>query len=171
MLACFLGNGQRTDTVISWPDGAAVRALIERERVVLGYTHRGKSHVEKLPLEWIPRGYGGENAYFMCPRCGGRYRKLYLYGGRFLCRKCAGLNYPTQQAGKLDVARRKVRRELKALSVPSERMEGGSDVDGWIPEKPRGMHYGTYYRHCRKLQRARREWHTLFIRAARALLR
>lgn len=169
-LSCFLGNSQQADAVISWPDGAAVRVLIERERVVLGYEYRGKSRLEKLPLEWRPRGYGGENAYFMCPCCGGRYRKLYLCGGRFQCRKCSGLNYPTQQAGKLDVARRKVRRELKALAVPPERMEDGSDVDGWIPEKPRGMHYSTYYRHCRKLQQARREWYALIIRAARALL-
>ncbi len=171
MLAKALGEAQRVNTVVSWQDGASVYARIDREQVVLAYSIGGEPQRAEIMLDWTPRGYGGENAFFLCPRCGDRYRKLYLHGKGFACRRCARLNYPSQQYGDLDVARLKVRRVLKALGATPEQLNDGRDVCDWLPEKPPRMRYKTYYRYCRQLQRARQEWHSLFIRAARAILR
>ena len=171
MLAKALREAQRVNTVVSWQDGASVYARIDREQVVLAYSIGDEPQRAEIMLDWTPRGYGGENAFFLCPRCGDRYRKLYLYGKSFACRRCARLNYPSQQYGDLDVTRLKVRRVLKALGATPEQMNDGRDVCDWLPEKPPRMRYKTYYRYCRQLQRARQEWHSLFIRAARAILR
>lgn len=166
-----LGDAQRVNTVVSWQDGASIYARVDHEQVVLAYSLGGDPQRADIMLDWTPRGYGGENAFFLCPQCGGRYRKLYLYGKCFVCRRCARLNYPSQQCGDLDVARLKVRRVLKALGATSEQMKDGRDMDNWLPEKPPRMRYKTYYRYCRQLQRARQEWYALFIRAAQAILR
>ncbi len=51
----------------------------------------------ELELSRKPNGFGGSQAFFLCPACGRRARYLYLTGAAFLCRKCARLNYKSQQ--------------------------------------------------------------------------
>lgn len=46
-------------------------------------------------------GFGWWQTFFLCPECGERVRFLYLTGRRgFLCRRCARLNYRSQQRTK-----------------------------------------------------------------------
>ena len=52
---------------------------------------------QTLELSRKVNGFGGSQAFFLCPACGGRVRYLYQTGATFLCRKCAGLNYKGNQ--------------------------------------------------------------------------
>ncbi len=165
-----LCDAQEVLTNVTWPNGSEATALIRRDKLTLFYRLADVDHVDTIPFDWIPRGYGGYNAYFLCPFCYERCRKLYLTRNGFQCRKCARLHYPSQQDGKLDVARWKVRRELRALCVSDEQMEHGADVEHWIPHRPKGMHWRTYYTHCKRLELARAEWDYFFMRAVARVL-
>ncbi len=57
---------------------------------------------QSLALTRIPSGFGGSRPYWLCPACGGRVRYLYLTETAFLCRKCAHLNYRSQQETRSD---------------------------------------------------------------------
>lgn len=52
-----------------------------------------------IPIERTPAPFGGEQAWFLCPSCHARARKLYLPPGRtyFLCRTCHDLSYTSRQ--------------------------------------------------------------------------
>ena len=55
----------------------------------------------KIRLSHKANGYGGQQTFFLCPGCGARVRYLYVAGRKgFLCRKCAKLNYKSQQQTK-----------------------------------------------------------------------
>lgn len=41
--------------------------------------------------------FGGHYYFFHCPQCDKRMRKLYLFEGKYLCRKCANLGYYSQR--------------------------------------------------------------------------
>ena len=165
-LARVLADRDSVRAKFGWSDGVEVAAEIDREQVMFSLNWDGNDIVQKVRLDWIPRGYGGENAYFSCPHCCRRARKLYMLRGWFRCRRCAKLHYPSQQNTKDDVVRMRVRRELYALGVPDEQMENGADVDSWTPDKPKGMHWDTYYTHLKRLEKARNEWNALYMRRA-----
>ena len=51
-----------------------------------------------LPLMWTPAAVGQKRAWFRCPRCATKVRKVYLPRGayRFACRQCHDLAYASQ---------------------------------------------------------------------------
>jgi hypothetical protein len=89
-----------------------------------------------------PQRLGGVRWWWLCPQCGQRVRILYGTGALFVCRRCAGVYYGTQQNKSLmvrtDNELQRIRRKLKA--------KGGSVADSWPPPKPKGMHWTTYDR-------------------------
>lgn len=64
-----------------------------------------------LPLSRVP-GIDGKSVrmYFHCPYCGRRVRYLYDYYKHYACRKCAKLNYSSQQKSGMDEMRLKMER-------------------------------------------------------------
>lgn len=98
-------------------------------------------------------GYGGEQVFFLCPVCGGRVRYLYWVGGRFLCRKCAHLNYASQQKTKDVMTDFYLGMAYvgKHLKPPAHEINGFSFAR-YIPERPKGMHNKTYVRHLKKFK-------------------
>ena len=94
---------------------------------------------ETVHLDWSPRNFGGEQAYFRCPRCNARRRYLIGAGRRFLCRTCHGLVHASSREGRSDRIFRKgwkVKRKI------------GADLalGGHRGTRPKGMHRVTHAR-------------------------
>ena len=113
----------------------------------------------RLKLSHKRNGYGGEQVFFLCPECGARVRFLYLQGGRFICRKCAGLNYHTQQqtADSMTDFYRGMEYAKKFLTLPPWSVDGFSFVD-FIPDRPRYMRRTTYHKHLKKFLQYRERY-------------
>lgn len=105
-----------------------------------------------VDLEWTPCNFGGMRPWFRCPGCGRRCAVLYWTGGRFLCRCCLGLAYPSQRESPAERAKRRAAKIRKRL--------GG---DPWIhaplPEKPPRMHWSTYWRLVERAFAAQETWY------------
>lgn len=52
---------------------------------------------QSIELSFVRNVSNSETMFFMCPVCKGRVRYLYKRYNQWLCRKCAGLNYASQQ--------------------------------------------------------------------------
>ncbi len=110
----------------------------------------------ELELSRKENGFGGSQAFFLCPVCGRRVRYLYLTGATFLCRKCARLNYQSQQETRSD-SMYYYRKGMALVeghldTWPRVRPDGFSFC-AWIPERPKGMHKDTYLRYLRRFAR------------------
>lgn len=118
---------------------------VHEDRLELDY--KSRSHGE----EWQPLQYsvyfsksrchlGGERMWFLCPGRGCGKRVAILYGGTyFLCRKCAGLVYASQRETALD-------RSARKIDNLRERMKWGSGFLNGPGQKPKGMHWATYWK-------------------------
>ena len=114
---------------------------------------------QTLELSRKANGYGGSQAFFLCPACGERRRYLYLTGGVFLCRKCAQVNYKSQQETRSD----SMYYYDKGMALVEKRLDrwplirpDGFSFCAWIPERPRYMHEATYRRYLKRFTRYQR---------------
>lgn len=127
-----------------WPEG-------EREIVEL---YPGEY---SLDLSRKENGFGGSQAFFLCPACGERRRYLYYVGAAFLCRKCAQLNYRSQQETRSET----MYFYRKGMDLAEKHLEAwprpnGFDFCAWVPERPRYMHQTTYRRYLARFLRYRK---------------
>ena len=98
---------------------------------------------EAVFIERVSCHYGNTRPYFHCPKCDARRTKLYLFGPRFLCRKCYGLVYACQHEAPWDRAMRQANKIRRRLGVP----EGW---EGWAPPRK-----GAWRKkHDREIERA-----------------
>jgi len=97
--------------------------------------------------------FGGERAWFLCPRPGCGRRVAKLWGGTmFYCRQCYNLAYESQNETAWDRALRK----HQAIRM---RLGGSGSLAEDFPDKPKGMHWQTYWRLCRAAEEAEsRSW-------------
>ena len=114
---------------------------------------RGRVWSQTLELSRKENGFGGSQAFFICPACGERRRYLYLSKNAFMCRKCAKLNYRSQQETRSD----SMYFYHKGLDLVEKHLDTWPRVrpDGfgfcaWIPERPRYMHNRTYLKYLRR---------------------
>jgi len=125
----------------------------EADQEIVEVWHPKDGWSRRLELSRKRNGYGGSQAFFLCPACGRRVRYLYLAGAAFLCRKCAQLNYRSQQETRsgtmyfYDKGMALVEKHLETW--PRVRLDGFSFC-AWIPERPRYMHKDTYFRYLRR---------------------
>jgi hypothetical protein len=127
--------------------GGVVDGTEPPERVILAYRHRSgpgsewEDVREPVPLTWTACNFGGERPWFVCPGAGCNRRVAVLYGpGRhFLCRHCYDLVYESQRDNAM------YRALHKAQSI-RERLGGSANMMESFPDKPKGMHWGTYMR-------------------------
>lgn len=128
----------------------------ETDREVVEVWNPKERWSRELELSRKPNGYGGDQAFFLCPACGRRVRYLYQVGAAFLCRKCARLNYRSQQetrSGTMFYYDKGINLIKKHLDTwPRVRPDGFSFCT-WIPEKPRYMHGSTYRRYLLRFLR------------------
>ena len=100
---------------------------------------------ESVPLSWTPCKYGGRRPWFLCPgvsngiSCSRRVAKLYMRGRYFRCRPCHGLVYPSQNVAVAD-------RPMTRAQNIRMRLGGSANLLEPFPGKPKGMHWGTYWR-------------------------
>ena len=146
--------GLQGSRLLSWKRNGEVTGSInvrpEPGRIMFTYRHRsggGDWQDESYPvhLDTTPCHLGGERHWFICPARGCSRRVAILYGGAiFACRHCYRLAYPSQRERSGDRAARRADRIRDKLGWPGGILEGS----GW--GKPKGMHWRTYRRHCRK---------------------
>ena len=105
-------------------------------------------------LSYSPNGYGGQQTFFLCPECGQRVRFLYLAGRGVLCRKCARLNYKSQQEtkGSMVYYEKGIEYAKEHLATPVCSVDGFTFCD-WIPERPRYMHREAYRKRLRRFSK------------------
>ena len=109
----------------------------------------------KIRLSHKANGYGGQQTLFFFPGCGAGGRYLYVAGRKgFLCRKCAKLNYKSQQQTKDSMVDywNGMNYVKKYLNLPPWPVDGFSFVR-FRPGKPKWMHESTYQRHLIRLSR------------------
>lgn len=116
------------------------------ERVILVYRHRQYGREwedvrESVELSWTACNFGGARPWFVCPgaRCGRRVAVLYGPGCYFLCRHCHDLRYESQRKSSGD-------RALHRAQEIRRRLGGSANMTLPFPERPKGMHHGTYNR-------------------------
>jgi len=113
--------------------------------VVLSYSHRGYDDSPEwkeyaVPLEWTPCHYGGSRPWFRCPASGCGRRVAILYGGSvFACRHCYQLAYDSQH----ETPHGRALLKTQAIRV---KLGGSPGLADPFPDKPKGMHWRTYYR-------------------------
>ena len=135
----------------TWTRGAepirAINISAAEDSITLVYRSRTgdqdwADHRERVRVSWERVGFGGQRPFFHCPDC--TRRVLQLYGlGRYHCRHCHVLCYPSQRECDSDRAQRRANRI---------RVELGGEP-GWqnIPSRPKGMHRRTYDRLINKI--------------------
>jgi len=129
---------------------------LEADREIVEVWHPKEGWGRELELSRKANGFGGDQAFFLCPACGQRVRYLYQVGAGFLCRKCARVNYRSQQetrSGTMYYYDKGIDLIEKHLDTcPCVRPDGFSFCT-WIPERPRYMHESTYRRYLRRFLR------------------
>lgn len=83
--------------------------------------------------------YGGNRAWFLCPQCCKRVAIIYGAGKYFLCRRCNGLTYASQQENKMF-------RLMTKSQMIRKRLGGSGNLSDCFPCKPKNMHWQTYRR-------------------------
>lgn len=129
--------------------GGNVEGAGRPERVILSYRSRSgpgsewEEVQESISLTWTACNFGGERPWFICPGagCGRRVAVLYGPGKYFLCRHCYDLTYESQLENAMH-------RALGKAQAIRERLGGSSAANMMepFPEKPKGMHWETYWR-------------------------
>ncbi len=93
---------------------------------------------QRVAIVLTPNTFGGDRSWFSCPACQRKCAKLY-FSKRLTCQKCTHLTYSSQNEG---AAPRAIRRSRKI------RHKLGADRSILVPitNKPRYMHWNTFYR-------------------------
>jgi hypothetical protein len=100
---------------------------------------------QRVPITCTDCALGGRRPWFTCPiysngrYCGRRVAKLFQAGDLFACRQCYGLAYQSQQENPRD-------RAISRVQKMRMRLGGSPNLLEPFPEKPRWMHWRTYYR-------------------------
>ena len=131
------------------PAGSSVP---DRLQAVLQYSVRRapddvRPITDIIVLAQSPRGFAGQSWRFCCPGCTRRVADLYPTGAYFRCRKCCGVGYRSQRQTRVERGLEKAARIRRQLGGAGEYGEG-------IPERPKGMHFGTYLRLLERLAEA-----------------
>lgn len=125
---------------------------MEADRMVLNYRYRfyggeWKDVEQTVLFDRTPCNYGGYRTWFLCHRCWKRVAVLYCAGKYFFCRHCYDLTYTSQLESKAERLMRKARKIR-------ESMGGSGDLTDSFPDKPKNMHWKTYWQLRKKAERA-----------------
>lgn len=121
-----------------------INVLAESGRIVLIYRTGGEDIRQSVEIQYTACNYGGRRPWFICPgvvkgvACRRRVGNLFGGGKWFLCRYCYNLAYQSQRET------RENRLLIKAQKI-RERLGGSTDMALDFPDKPKGMHWKTYW--------------------------
>lgn len=126
-------------------------------------------HCYTIPITFTDCNFGGRRPWWRCPRCRDRVGKLYLPPAepRFKCRECYDLGYrSSRESGRpLQQAIRRYQRIQKKLGATPTHP---NSMEGWRPDRPKGMHQDTYEELLDELRRAGDEYHDVWMAQLRA---
>lgn len=125
-------------------ESAITVACIDHGSMTLSFRRLGRDYHLPVRLERTPCYLGGSRPWFACPGCGRRCGKLYMTG-KFVCRLCARLNYPSQQ--ETDCIYRQVYQHRHRLGCFDDMVS----VPAYRIPKPKGMHWRTFRKHIDEL--------------------
>ena len=143
-------NYLRPDTCgsLSWscngePNGS-IRFTTLANGIQLNYRHRNYGEdweevEEVIHFEYTSCNYGGKRTWLLCPGCHKRVAIVYGAGKYFLCRHCYDLNYQTQHEDYYD-------RQISKSHEIRRKLGGEAGAANPFPEKPKGMHWKTYWK-------------------------
>lgn len=141
----------------SWTRDGERQASIDVEAqngaVILSYSHwRGDSEKKTLryavEIQETRCHFGGSRPWFLCPirGCGRRTAILYC-AGLFACRRCLNLAYDCQR----EPTHYRHLHKAQAILV---RLGGSGSMADPFPDKPKGMHWRTYWNLARRYEEA-----------------
>jgi len=111
---------------------------------------------DKINLTSTFPNYGGARHWFLCPSCNSRRAKL--YGGKyFRCRSCRDLCNQTQLEDKSS-------RLTSAMYKIRHRLGDYNGLDSGLPDKPKGMHWQTYFQLIARYNRLSGDWNIAWAR-------
>lgn len=118
----------------------------------------GRARYVQIATSSKRNGFGGSQTFFLCPGCGGRVRYLYQVGVTFLCRRCSGLNYRSQQQTRSG----SMYYYDKGVALAEKHLDTWIRPDGfsfcrWLPDRPRYMHEATYRKYLIRFLRYRKK--------------
>lgn len=122
---------------------------VKANGIQLNYRNRSSEHAEWVDVvlfikfDHTPCNYGNQRTWLLCPHCHQRVAILYSEGKYFLCRKCSQLNYQSQHLQAYE------RRQVMAESIRKQ-LGGDFSSRSPFPDKPKWMHWKTYWRHQSK---------------------
>ncbi len=154
---------------MTWRSGeSSVTLVCLGSRLLIGFTVDGLPHSEALELDRTACRFGGERAWLRCPvpHCRRRVARVFYSSRRFVCRKCARLVYRSQR---LDLSGRgdaKIRKAYRAMGLDPDEAELLESLP-----KPKGMHWSTFERHWRTIERGAEMRDMWMARQSKALLR
>lgn len=132
----------------------------------VGLSYGMNDPLERVELSRVANRYGGDRAYFLCPDCGRRVRFLYRPKGkgRFRCRSCWRLNYPSQQErpNEIGAYRQGVKLLRERFKLSPAHIPAPSAFYEFIPPRPKGMHRLTYGKLCRELELIQGEYYRCY---------
>ncbi len=125
---------------------------------VLGIQSKEYMYVE-LPLSRVS-GIDGKSVrmYFCCPYCGRRVRYLYDYKKHYACRKCAKLNYASQQKSGMDEMRLKMEKIAERLDYQWWRNDFDCIADVYYISKPHYMRWAKYEKLMQEFRALQKEY-------------
>lgn len=150
-------------STISWSRGerqyASLSVLGRLEGLELSYAigsgEEKTSIRDFIPYTYTDTNFGGRRQWFECPSCGKNCRVI--YGGEyFRCRQCSGLKYESQYEKSFS---RAIDRALKIR----RKLDDYGGIDDPFPQKPKGMHWKTYYRLSAEYERGVEDWGRLCL--------
>jgi len=159
---------------IQWKNGGTVGMKLYPNKLELNYAIGEKRvHIhDTIHFDTVPNNYGGaDRCYLVCPCCGDRYRYVYLRGGYFKCRKCAKLNYASQQISKgCDMATLRMKKFIREKFKVTESL-APIDALCYIPLRPKGMHGKTYRRLKNELVGLQNDYEREYRKTAMKIIR
>lgn len=134
----------------------------------------GEYRYMDLPLSRVP-GIDGKSVrmYFHCPYCGRRVRYLYNYYKHCICRKCAKLNYASQQKSGMGEMRLKMERIVEKKLGYTWWRKDYPDMciqDLWHIPKPRYMRWEKYERLMKEFRQLQDDQDRAFLKGASWIL-
>lgn len=142
----LLTNGVDRRIPWSYRRRRAITCRVADDDMTLTYRYRTtdgdwEDVTQFVRFDCTPCNYGGERTWFLCPTagCGHRVAVLYGAGKYFACRRCYRLTYASQQESP------GFRLLSKAQNI-RKRLGGSPNTLDEFPDKPKHMHWRTYWR-------------------------
>lgn len=161
---------KETNREISWNNGAKINIITFKDKIITDYRYQLNNYDEwqnvkdNIYFSQLTNNYGGNRLYFICPNCNNRFRFLYVRNGYFRCRHCNKLNYPSSRKGKDDIPSNKMETIFRKKFKVDTKELSYIDMADFIPDKPKGMHWNTYYKWLDELEKAQDEYDRMVLR-------